>query len=697
MADNRLDQVMFDVKQSSAMSGAAETNLKENIKDAEALRDIMAGVDEEQRKVLATELQLGEGLKESTRTIEGMKESLSKIPSVAKSIDVIQKKTGKSYKESLDLLTKSIEATKKHTKANQALLNAAKALEKSYMATSDQIDKGTKSLKNFGKTQAEIDKQKRKDLQSQQEMIKKIGANLKSVFGGAGASGISGILKGGAGISGAILNRVIDKTVTSEKANRRFKAGGRMVGGFADSLIDAIMYEFEISRKQAQLTTRMEALGAPNVSLRQKNLTREEVDKYASQMAGRGIMPEENEIQNFAANSKRFGDEINANITEKMIISSGTIADSWKHINILAGSFRDIAKDAGVPMLDLMKWTADTAAQVRFLNIDSKIVTQTYAGLTNNLKTLEKVGITRDKIGGIGQRMLGTMGQAPLAMRAFWGQKAGLTGSVDEIIQKVSMGGQYGKLNATGTGYDVVGKKDPTLSLRILEEMKKAMVPLGYTGAMTASKTMLPGFTEEDVRTLLFGDLNKLTDKITEPNVTEKNQATYLEKLVGMEYIKQQWQDDVKNLLMQIASKGTFKDTVGATWETVKKMKKYAERATTEAGLDSKGPYGGKDKKKPTKHTGGIIPKGTVAEVLGTESFGKLGRDSMYAFNPNEDIRIGSPQNTKEGLKRNSASSPNTGEKTVTVNLNVNGSVLTDNNLLAKIEEIFARRMDLIG
>jgi hypothetical protein len=692
---------MFDVKQASAVSGQAQSNLKEQVADAQALADVFAGLDEEQQKILATQLELGDSFKASKESITDMKESISKIPSISKTIQGIQEKTGKSYKQSLDSLKKSLESTKKQNKETRQLLISVKSLEESYKKTALDIDRGTKSLKEFGKTQQEIDKRKKRELQAQQEMIRKIGSNLKTIFGGGGAAGIGGMLHGASGISGAVMSRMLNSNIaamtdkmvdkkwikqeTGEKIQRKFKTGGKLVGGLVESIIDAAMYEFEISFRQSKLNTRMAALGAPAVSLRQPELTREEVDKYSSQMAARGIMPTPKALQNYAANSKRFGDEINANITEKMIVASGTIENSWKHINVLAETFRDTAKEAGVPMLDLMKWTADTAVQARFLNIDTKTVAQTYKVLTDNMKTFSKVGITRDMLPGIATRMLTTMKAAPIPMRAFWASQINMPGSLEERVQKMSLGGKT--LQRSGAGYNVAGEEDPQIYIKVLEAMRAKMAPLGLTGALAAAPTMLPGFTEKDVIALLTGKFDALKDKLEEPIVAEEKQAQYLKQLVDMEYKQQQFRDAITGLLLEIASKGTMDDTLTAA----RKSWAVAQSLTTEVIERSQR----RRAEEAKKHTGGVIPKGTVSEVLTKESFKGLGRDSFYAFNPSHDVYIGSPQTTKNETGKR-ASFASSSERKLDVNINVNGSIITDQFLLSKIEELFARRMDLI-
>lgn len=713
MADQRLDQVMLDVKQTSTITSQAKTDLTEQVKTTEALRDILSSVDAEQRKILASQLDIGESMSESKKTIEAMKESLNKIPSVSKAIDVIQKKTGKSYKDSLDMIQKSLEATKKHTKANQANLEAVKALQKVYKQNSDQIERGTKSIKDLGKTEQQIAKEKIKTLQKQLALTKQLMGHIKTMGGGAGASYLGGSFSGTFGMAGmgarkateSIIGRRVAKEKMTEERGEQLKLGlekvGSVVTGGIQLILDANMYELQKNVQMTVAKTRLKRFGGISGSARglyegtSDLLSREETMTYAEQSQRMGIVPEspsgaQKELSEFAANSKYWGDEINANITDKMITSSQSIEESWKHINRLGSGFRDIAKQSNIPLEELMKTTAEIAVQARFLNIDYKTIMQTQKALAGD-KGLLKAGLTRKDMPGIAQNMMLTMGKAPLSMRAYWGTRAGLTGGTDKIIQQVSMGGRYGVKNAAGTGYDLMGEeKGGKITTSILQEMKKDMMKLGYTGAVTAAQSgYFPGFGEKEVRALMYGkeeDWSKLAEKIEEPKTVEESQLDKLTVLVKYETLKQKWMDHMATVF------STNKDI----WEKIAAAKALPGELVTTFGKHAKKVDISDVPPLLKKHTGGLIPRGTVSEVLTNESMQHLGKDSFFAFNPTHDIKIGSPQTTKESLRRSLPSAGLGGEQRIEVNLNVAGSVITDNELLSKIESLFANRRGLV-
>jgi len=62
MPDPKLDQVMLDVKKAAEVSKGATADLTEQLKNAEALKDIFSSIDSTQRKMLATELEMDEAL-----------------------------------------------------------------------------------------------------------------------------------------------------------------------------------------------------------------------------------------------------------------------------------------------------------------------------------------------------------------------------------------------------------------------------------------------------------------------------------------------------------------------------------------------------------------------------------------------------------------------------------------------------------
>lgn len=709
MPDPKLDQVMLDVKKAAEVSKGATADLTEQLKNAEALKDIFSSIDSTQRKMLATELEMDEALSRSKKSVSETKDALDKVPSVLKAAQAIQEKTGKSYQDALETLKKAAEETKKHTAANKALLSAIKSVEGSYKKVSEEIGKQVKTSKEINK-ELQI---KRKNLQDIKKLASEVGAQFKLVFGAAGAAGPEGALKSMVGTASAFgrfgteklkgyterrRERELEKTGEISKITgaltgilKGIPAVGEFIGGTANALIESMMYDYKRRLQQRVFSARAGALGAPGgISvMASSQLTREEFTQYGETAFRKGIIGRtkeeaEEEIKGYALISKTYGEDIASAFTSSIIQSSNSVRDTWKIVEQTMSQFRETAKQAGIPLQDIAKWIGDSAVQARYLGVDMETVARVTQGLLKNQELLFRAGITKQNIGKVSADIIGGRAQQGMAVSAFWANQIGLKGSLTQQMEQYMLGGKYFK-EREGGGYSLEesGITGRDITLRTIREFQKLILsgPAGFQKGMAAMQAGIAPIKDmETLRTLMLTPAEKLDELVPAIQQEMKPPDEKLGQLVKFELITQKWQDRVATLLVQLAKgEATPEKALQAYRESKNVLKDII-------GMEE----GGK------KHIGGVIKRGTVSEVLTSESMKSLGRDSFYAFNPSHDIQIGSPQTTKNAMNRVSGGM-GTSDKKIEITLNINGSILTDNTFLNKIEEVFARRMGLIG
>ncbi len=715
MPDPRLDNLMLDLKQQAALTTETTSNVQQQKAEAEALLEVFNGLNEKATKFLMTEGEIDIKAKDLKKQIEASSEILSKIPTVAKTLETIQKSTGKSYGDALKILQKTFELQGKMTKETKAVKEATDSLEKIYKKNLDDIEKSGKALKDVGKTEKEIAREREKEDRRRLQMTKEIMGHMKTMLGGAGAGGPGALIKGLAGLGGMATRR-------------QFPKGTAISLGLADVIVDALMYQFQLGLRTSILGTRLEALAGNRRAFRPGKagemrvttspyLSIEEHEKYAPMMYGRGIIPrvgqERKELEEFAANSKRYGDEINMNITERMIQSTGTVEKSWEHINIIFNTFRETAKKAGVPLQDIAKWTAEISSQARFLGVDYKVVSQVMTGIVKNQKELFRMGITREKFGGIAADLLTTRAKHTMPVSAFWAQQIGLKGPVSRQIEEYQMGGYFRE--KPGGGYNFIQTNNANqIALKTLQAFQRMILsgPQGYEKGMIMMQSGLaPIKRPESLRTLMTTPATELFKKLPELTQDNKSSKDFLGKLVTYETYKQKFMQAITGILLEIL-KALYNRRMANLDPFLKQIKGITGAAFTidEGGPDFAGfgtDIGGPRssmrgiglwgmpkptiKKKGQKHIGGTISKGDIAEVLTDESFRSLGKDSFYAFNPIQDIQIGSPQTTKNQIQKQINQGGSSRSQNITYTINMNGaSILTDNLFFKKLQEVIA-------
>jgi hypothetical protein len=475
------------------------------------------------------------------------------------------KESIKFIQQALKLTEKQVDSATKLSKAEEKRQKNIKAFQSAIAAISKEEEKQSKQKQDQTKQLEKQQKLKMQELKLQTAI---------SAFNKMAGGSLAGVMKG----IGTMPTQALGVLAQSEKFQkshpkmaRAAKVGSMLGGSIIEAVVDAILFQTQIGMRQSVMNTRLSARTGRNdkISINQPNLTFEEAEKYSQSTVGLGITSTSSagllkEIQEFAANSKLYGDELAKNVTDRMINSSGTIEKSWEHINRLSAIFKNQAKDAGIPLDYLLDQSSAISEKLRFINVDEKIVVSTLTTAVKLYKergVLQQLGVTRSQLGAATENMLSMRSRMDPAMKLFYAQMAGMKGTPGEQFDMMTYGGplKWSKTSA-GTlesGQNLSGDEATLSTLRVAKELLEKVAPENRgMYAELLRKSGIINLDEAGMKLLFSTPIDQLKNaenenakKLIQANLSNRN---LLGKLADFEGVKQKLMFAVTGLLLSI-------------------------------------------------------------------------------------------------------------------------------------------------